>query len=434
MSYYTTGSTFSLKTGHFPKIVYSNAGITSSRSNGVVVSSDQQINGLSSTSFFLPLSNDIITAEQLFLTTEIETESTSTSTLNLNMLTSTLNLNMLLNLDTLLISSPFFIRIVSYTSGYIAIAMQTNKPFYINGTPLSLESTSLINSVDCSTDGTKIVGISHDNKSLYTSTTSGTLFSTIVLSDTSCSIIQVRMTRDGAYFTVLDANGKLYFYKTSDGTHSYIGGGSSGPFSTYPVANLLCCLSISSDGTSQFLFDRNGNIWILSVSVNLIGVSIVPVTSMIHVGSNPIMQGGLPVVWDSCACSDDGNKQIAVGFTNIGTVGIPIYACYIYTTSDKWATPVPVSYNIIRRNPTYVTTRASGTTSFMSSDGSKQWCIIDDSLYILHSSGFPSPSFIGVEFISYGTCNSTGDTVYLIDNVGVIWKSIDSGATFTKSI
>ena len=42
----------------------------------------------------------------------------------------------------------------------------------------------------------------------------------------------------------------------------------------------------------------------------------------------------LSVVWDSCACSDDGLKQIAVGFKSINSV----YDCYIFLTKDAWAT------------------------------------------------------------------------------------------------
>ena len=59
MSYYTTGASFSLKTGtHLPRIIYNNNGITSSRTSGVIAPSDPQTNGPASTSVFMKLSND----------------------------------------------------------------------------------------------------------------------------------------------------------------------------------------------------------------------------------------------------------------------------------------------------------------------------------------------------------------------------------------
>lgn len=66
MTYYTTGSTFSLQTGtHLPRILYSNNGIISGRSNGVIVPTDK-INGLSSTtSVYMKLAPLDITAERL---------------------------------------------------------------------------------------------------------------------------------------------------------------------------------------------------------------------------------------------------------------------------------------------------------------------------------------------------------------------------------
>lgn len=66
MSYYTTGSTFSLQSGtHLPRILYTNNGITSGRLNGVIVPTDQ-INGLSSTtSVYMKLAPLDISAERL---------------------------------------------------------------------------------------------------------------------------------------------------------------------------------------------------------------------------------------------------------------------------------------------------------------------------------------------------------------------------------
>lgn len=66
MSYYTTGSTFSLQSGtHLPRILYTNNGMTSGRLNGVIVPTDQ-INGLiSTTSIYIKLAPPDITAENL---------------------------------------------------------------------------------------------------------------------------------------------------------------------------------------------------------------------------------------------------------------------------------------------------------------------------------------------------------------------------------
>ena len=106
-------------------------------------------------------------------------------------------------------------------------------------------------------------------------------------------------------------------------------------------------------------------------------------------------------------------------------------------TKDAWATYTTTK--ITRRIKTinsvnYAAERASDTASFMSSGGSKKWCIIDDQLYYCNTDNVsdfalvqnPTPTD---NFISYGTCSPDGSIVYLIKNDGRMWKSIDDGNT-----
>jgi hypothetical protein len=176
----------------------------------------------------------------------------------------------------------------------------------------------------------------------------------------------------------LDADGKIYFYNINNITTPSIRDWFAplAPIKTYPVKDELRCLSMSSDGSKQFVFDQSGVIWTLSVNTANIGTTN-PLTGILEETDAKSF-----VVWDSCACSGNGQKQIAVGFKLINGV----YDCYIFLTPDSWATLLlPTSYKKVTRRVAsginYTQERASGTVSFMSSDGSKKWCIIDDQLY-----------------------------------------------------
>ena len=116
---------------------------------------------------------------------------------------------------------------------------------------------------------------------------------------------------------------------------------------------------------------------------------------------------------------DKIEPQIAVGFVLNGKV----YDCYVFLTTDTWTNYK--SAKIERRaktpnNINYEEDRASGTTSFMSSDGSKKWCIIDDQLYYNNTDNVNNFVLVSKsdDFISYGTCSPDGSIVYLIKKDG----------------
>ena len=277
------------------------------------------------------------------------------------------------------------------------------------------DGSPLINSMDCSSDGSKIVGINYVNKELYLSTDSGKSF--IKKTIGSGNYIQVRMTSDEYFFTVLDYDGNVYTYNiTNLNTITTLFNGG--------IPKSLRCLSISSNGTKQFVFTSSGSI-IIIVNFGILN----PLATPLSISPN--------VVWDSCECSSDvnssdGNKQIAVGFVLNGKV----YDCYVFLTTDTWTNYK--SAKIERRaktpnNINYEEDRASGTTSFMSSDGSKKWCIIDDQLYYNNTDNVNNFVLVSKpdDFISYGTCSPDGSIVYLIKKDGSLWKSIYNGTTLT---
>lgn len=439
MSYYTTGTSFSLKTGtHLPRVIYNNNGITSGRTSGVIAPTDPQTNGPASTSVFMEASIDskgTLNAERLAeeFADKIEPHLSSVGSIS----TPHLSTNMLF-LGLQVTSLPNFIRVAAYNGGYIASDASS---FYINSSDpsgsvsvfndsLKRVNGPLINSIDCSSNGTKIVGINNVNKELYLSTDSGKTF--ITQSKGTGRYIQVRMTSDGNYFTLLDTDGKIYFYNINNIQTPNIRDWFAplAPVKNYPVKDELRCLSISSDGSKQFLFDQSGVLWTLSINTSNIGTTTNPITNITE--TNYIKTpNNSSVVWDSCACSSNGQKQIAVGFKyNNG-----VYDCYIFLTKDAWATYTPAK--ITRRTKTinsvnYATERASGTSSFMSSDGTKKWCIIDEQLYYCNTDDannfalIPNPTDY---FISYGTCSPDGSIIYLIKNDGSMWKSTDNGNT-----
>lgn len=431
MSYYTTGTSFSLKTGtHFPRIIYNNNGITSSRTSGVIAPSDPQTNGPASTSVFMEASidsNGTLNAERLAeeFADKIEPHlssvgSISTPHLSTSMLFLGLQVMSLLN----------FIRVAAYNGGYIASDASS---FYINssgpsGSVKVFDGTgSLINSIDCSSNGTKIVGINYITKRLYFSADSGKTFNTQSIG--TGNYIQVRMTSDGNYFTVLDTDGKIYFYNINNNTITVSirdWFAPLAPVKNYPVKDELRCLSISSDGSKQFVFDQSGVIWTLSINTSNIGTAN-PVTN-IKDKTYIITPNNSSVVWDSCACSSNGQTQIAVGFKSINGV----YDCYIFLTKDAWVTYTPAKITKTINSVNYATERASGTTSFMSSDGSKKWCIIDEQLYYCNTDDAINFTLIQNPtgyFILYGTCNPDGSIIYLIKTDGSMWKSTDNGNT-----
>jgi hypothetical protein len=319
---------------------------------------------------------------------------------------------------------PNFIRIAAYNGGYIASDASS---FYINTVSSgpsgkgsffnTLEfggytgsNLPLINSIDCSSSGDKIVGINYVNKELYLSTDSGKSF--IKKTIGSGNYIQVRMSSDGYFFTILDYDGYIYLYNRTDlniKTIVFSGG----------VSKSLKCLSMSNDAGKQFVFTSSG-------SINIINVNDGKVTPLPTLSISPT------VVWDSCACSFDGNKQIAVGFVLNGTV----YDCYVFLTANMWADYT--SAKIERRVKTlnsinYEKDRASGTTSFMSYNGSKKWCVIDDQLYYNNTdnaNGFVLVSTqsqdINFNSISYGTSAPGGTVLYLIKTDGTAWTSYNN--------
>ena len=446
MSYYTTGSSFSLKTGtHLPRVIYNNNGITSSRTSGVIAPTDPQTNGPASTSVFMEASidsNGTLNAERLAeeFADKIEPHLSSVGSISTPHLSTSM---LFLGLQAM--SLPNFIRVAAYNGGYIASDASS---FYINSSGPSgsvkvfdesafIGSTGsnspLINSIDCSSNGTKIVGINYITKSLYLSTDSGKTFKTQSIG--TGNYIQVRMTSDGNYFTVLDTDGKIYFYNINNNNNTITFSirdwfAPLAPVKNYPVKDELRCLSISSDGSKQFVFDQSGVLWTLSINTSNIGTVTNPITGIIE-NTNIFTSNNLSIVWDSCACSSNGQKQIAVGFKFINGV----YDCYIFLTKDAWATYTPTK--ITRRTKTinsvnYATERASGTSSFMSSDGTKKWCIIDEQLYYCNTDNASDFALIQNPtgyFISYGTCSPDGSIIYLIKKDGSMWKSTDNGNT-----
>jgi hypothetical protein len=272
-----------------------------------------------------------------------------------------------------------------------------------------------LNSIDCSSNGSKIVGINSLNEKLYFSTDSGKSFTP--QSMVKGNYNQVRMTSDGNYFTVLDADGKIYFYNINNITTPSIRDWFAplAPIKTYPVKDELRCLCMSSDGSKQFVFDQSGVIWTLSVNTTNIGTTN-PLTGIIESTRFKISDSSF-VVWDSCACSGDGIKQTAVGFNLINGV----YDCYIFLIIDAFGT---FEYKKVTRRVAsginYTQERASGTASFMSSDGSKKWCIIDDQLYYNNTDYVNNFVLVSKpnDFISYGTCSPDGSIVYLIKKDG----------------
>jgi hypothetical protein len=144
------------------------------------------------------------------------------------------------------------------------------------------------------------------------------------------------MTSDGNYFTVLDTDGKIYFYNINNNTITFSIRDLLAPVKNYPVKDELRCLSISSDGSKQFVFDQSGVLSALSINTSNIGTTTNPITNITE--TNYIKTpNNSSVVWDSCACSSNGQKQIAVGFKFINGV----YDCYIFLTKDAWVTYTP---------------------------------------------------------------------------------------------
>jgi hypothetical protein len=432
MSYYTTGTSFSLKTGtHLPRVIYNNNGITSGRTSGVIAPTDPQTNGPASTSVFMEASidsNGRLNAEQLAeeFADKIEPHLSSVGSISTPHLSTSM---LFLGLQAMSLTK--FIRVAAYNGGYIASDASS---FYMNSSDPSgsvkvFDGTgSLINSIDCSSNGTKIVGINYITKRLYFSTDSGKTFNTQSIG--AGNYIQVRMTSDGNYFTVLDTDGKIYFYNINNNTITFSIRDLLAPVKNYPVKDELRCLSISSDGSKQFVFDQSGVLSALSINTSNIGTTTTPITNITE--TNYIKTpNNSSVVWDSCACSSNGQKQIAVGFKFINGV----YDCYIFLTKDAWVTYTPTK--ITRRTKTidsvnYETERASGTSSFMSSDGTKKWCIIDEQLYYCNTDNASDFALIQNPtgyFISYGTCSPDGSIIYLIKNDGSMWKSTDNGNT-----
>ena len=422
MSYYTTGTSFSLKTGtHLPRVIYNNNGITSGRTSGVIAPTDPQTNGPASTSVFMEASidsNGRLNAEQLAeeFADKIEPHLSSVGSISTPHLSTSM---LFLGLQAM--SLPNFIRVAAYNGGYIASDASS---FYMNSSgpsgsvKVSDSNSPLINSIDCSNDGKYIVGISTLTKSLYISTDSGKTFKTQSIG--TGSYIKVRMTSNGNYFTVLDTDGKIYFYNINNTITVSIRDWANSIGKTYPVKNDLRCLSISSDGSKQFLFDQSGVLWVLSINTSNIGTAN-PITNITEY--NQIFTPSNSCLWDSCACSDDGLKQIAIGFKyNNG-----VWDCYIFLLLGQYLDNGNIK--ITRRNQTGP---ASGTLAFMSSDGSKKWCIIDDQLYYCNTdnvSNFALVANLKDNFISYGTCSPDGSIVYLIKNDGSMWKSTDNGNT-----
>ena len=427
MSYYTTGTSFSLKTGtHLPRVIYNNNGITSGRTSGVIAPTDPQTNGPASTSVFMEASidsNGRLNAEQLAeeFADKIEPHLSSVGSISTPHLSTSM---LFLGLQAMSLTN--FIRVASYNGGYIASDASS---FYMNSSGPSgavkvfdksaFSNSPLINSIDCSSNGTKIIGINYITKSLYLSTDSGKTFNTQSIG--AGNYIQVRMTSDGNYFTVLDTDGKIYFYNINNNAITVsIRDWANSIGKTYPVKDQLRCLSISSDGSKQFVFDQSGVLWTLFINTSNIGTTTDPITNITE-KTYIKTPNNSSVVWDSCACSSNGQKQIAVGFKSINGV----YDCYIFLTTDAWVT--------------YTTTKtinsvnyASGTSSFMSSDGTKKWCIIDEQLYYCNTDNASDFALIQNPtgyFISYGTCSPDGSIVYLIKNDGSMWKSTDNGNT-----
>lgn len=401
MTYYITGSTFSLQTDtHLPRILYSNNGIISGRSNGVIVPTDK-INGLSSTtSVYMKLAPLDITAERLG-----DNECYA----------------LLSNISTISppASAPFYVGIASYDTGYVATTRYKTFPlpplfpeisivqFYTSQSQYSANVEGLIiDNVDCSSNGTTIVGTCNKDfleEVLYYSTNSGLSYNVTPLAVVAGSNIFIKMTRAGDYFTVSNStNNILYFYKTSNMSKS-----------NYPIN--VSCLSMNSDGTLQYVFDNTGYVRRLTVDTSLIG-SGNPVTNSVPTTLSAYTQDGYPVKWNSCASALTALNQMAVGFVNNTD-------CYIYTTINGWG----LAETITKLSGIYSTK----SVSFMSSDGSKKWCIINGQLYkfIITSQKF-EPQIISFN-ITNGTCNSSGNTVYLTDDNGNIWSSIND-APFTK--
>lgn len=424
MSYYTTGSSFSLKTGtHFPRIIYNNNGITSSRISGVIAPSDPQTNGPASTSVFMEASIDskgTLNAERLAeeFADKIEPHLSSVGSIS----TPHLSTSMLF-LGLQATSLPNFIRVAAYNGGYIASDVSS---FYINSSgpsgSVSVFDESpfigftgvtgpLINSIDCSSNGTKIVGIV--NKKLYLSTDSGKTF--ITQSIGTGRYIQVRMTSDGYFFSVLDYDGNVYLYNITDMSNKTI-------LFSEGASKSLKCLSISSDGEKQFVFTSQSKINIINVNAGIVN----PLTP---ISISPFVE------WNSCACSSDGNKQIAVGFVKNGS----IYDCYVFLTTDMWAnyTHTQIARRAPTKNVNYATESVSTTVSFMSRDGSKKWCIIDERLYYCNTDNASNFALVPVSFsnlspdtdyfISYGTSVTGGTVLYLIRDDGSLWISFDNG-------
>ena len=434
MSYYTTGTSFSLKTGtHLPRVIYNNNGITSGRTSGVIAPTDPQTNGPASTSVFMEASidsNGTLNAERLAeeFADKIEPHLSAVGSISQSYLLNSILLQNIQISQTL--NDPFFIRIVSYNEGYIASDASS---FYINTVskgpsnkvvqvgPTTGSPQPVINSIDCLDDGTKIIGINYETKQMYISTDSGKTFTTYSIG--TGNYIQVRLARNGSYFTLLNAKHEIYIYDINNIPNPYI-------FSD-PTRNIRCSC-MSSDGSKQFLFFSGGNAKIINMDITLIGIGNP------YIFASDIWLGNVVLLWDSCACSFDASKQIAVAFVNTATSLNPAtYECYIYVTANAWGGNTYTLKLIARRVVTgidYTRERGSGTVSFMSSDGSKKWCIIDDQLYYNNTDDannfglVPNPDGY---FISHGTCSPDGSIVYLIKKDGSPWKSMDNGTTLT---
>jgi len=322
----------------------------------------------------------------------------------------------------------------SIISGTESINYETSSnSIYINKNIVySTVSTGVINSISCSNDGKTVVAICQSNSSVYVSTDSGTSFSTInippgILNSSTTinpSLIQVYVSRDGLWYTVVDNYGQLYLFSSSSTTpSSYTTLVSSQQYKSTGIYNSTCISSTTANGFTQYFFNSTGTVYRL---VYTLKTNQKTLSTLYH--------SSVSVNFTSSDCSLSGTISSGIGYTKQGLASTNnlSYTIYIYNTTNSWTASTKESQiisDVKSLRPMYI---------FMSDDGSNQWAVLNYTLWFYQQSWtLLTPNVPGynnstnIVQIVYGTCSADGLSVYIIDSTGTIYVSTDSGNNFS---
>lgn len=374
MSFYNTGSSFSLNIGkqyHIYKLICN----ANSRTDGIVL---PNLPSNSITSVYINTPKNIEDNSDNHLAQH--TLLNSLNTFNFLEISSGANLN--------------YIRICAYNGGTFE---STGNKLYQNGILLNdIGNVGVINSVVCSVDGTNYVCIENTGSNVLVNNNKFTI---------GTSLIETRMTVDGTTFSVLDYTGKLYIYNTNRLTHQ-----------TYSE-NLSMRTTCIFD-TGSYLFYENGKIVGITHGTTLVSAELFP-TNMPR-----------NILWDSSCCSKDGRFSSTVGFTQSGS----LYNATIYSTTDGWNTYTQ-SNSISSLNGSGTSIFMSNDGGKQWANVNFNLYYYDNSSWNMLTPTLSTNKSINVLF---GTCSPSGNIVYIINNEGTnsnpiytTYISTDGGNNFT---